>query len=61
MLRIFFSVSAPFCTQAQHTLSALAQLEEVDFSTVRMHLHKYKHKHGRRFTLNSEEKSATVL
>ncbi len=35
-------LSALFCTQARHALSALARLEEVDFSTVWMHVHEHK-------------------
>ncbi len=37
-------VSAPYPALARHTLSALAWLEEVGFSTVQMHM--YMHMHG---------------
>ncbi len=37
------SASIPFRAQTWHALSALARLEEVGFSTVRMHVHEHRH------------------
>ncbi len=34
----------PYCAQSRQSLLALAQLEEVGFDTVQLHMHEHRHR-----------------